>query len=262
MINNGFFDDMKRLTIFQKQRIINLINDGISINKISELTSRAKSTIYYYYKKIKGKKTKPLNLRPEFTEKEGEIVGIFVGDGCQVFSKLNYNYSTDISFGIKNYDYLFYVKSMYEGYFKKKFYIVRYKDRNVRIKTSSKELFEYFHYYLDYNCHIKHSTVKLKSLDAPLEFKIGFIRGLLDTDGCIFYSKKEKRTRISFMTTSEELAKQVKIILNNDFDIPANIYLIRREHKGEKDIYNINVLSKGIGKFLRIFRPFKAKKGL
>ena len=43
---------MKRLLNFKKQKIIELIKKGVSINKISKQTGLGKSTIYYYYKKI------------------------------------------------------------------------------------------------------------------------------------------------------------------------------------------------------------------
>jgi hypothetical protein len=241
-----------------KIKIIDLIKRGVSINNISKITKIGKSTIYYYYKKIRGRKNKLLNLNPSYTMKEGEIVGIFVGDGCHHFEKKGYHYFINVYFGIKNRDYLIYIKNLYESYFKKSFRIIIYQNKSV-ITTYSKEISEYFKNYIDFNPKIKHSTVKLKTLNLPIEFKIGFIKGLLDTDGCIFFNKSEKRKRIYFTTTSLELAKQTVCMLKEDFDVPCSMYTILSRYKNRKDTYNTYILSKGVDKFLNIFKPFKNK---
>jgi hypothetical protein len=68
------------------------ILDGLSLKKISIKYGCAKSTLYYHYKKLKGKRYQQPNVAPMFSEIDGEIVGIFAGDGSQYYSKKNSHY--------------------------------------------------------------------------------------------------------------------------------------------------------------------------
>ena len=81
---------MSRLKKEMKQELINQIKKNNSINKISKELFLAKSTIYYYYRKIKGRKYKKLGIVTKYSKKEGEIVGIFAGDGSQYFEPKKY----------------------------------------------------------------------------------------------------------------------------------------------------------------------------
>ena len=45
-----------------REAIINQITEGNSINKISKSLGLRKSTIYHYYKKLKGRKFKLVNI--------------------------------------------------------------------------------------------------------------------------------------------------------------------------------------------------------
>jgi len=114
---------MPRLGPDVKEKLIFLIENDISINQISKKLNLGKSTIYYYYKKIKGRKYKIPEFTPGFTEKEGEIVGIFAGDGSQYFHSKSYHYEVNIHFGKKSYNYLLYVKKLFDNYFNKQVYI-------------------------------------------------------------------------------------------------------------------------------------------
>ena len=120
---------------------------------------------------------------------------------------------------------------------------------------SNKEMFDFYKIYLDYNSNHKHDTVKLKTFDLPPKFIIGFLRGLLDTDGCICLSKHQ--LRIIYTTTSKELANQIKKLLQN-WDIDSNIQINLR--KGYKALYIIQIRSKSFDTFLKIIKPFKAQK--
>lgn len=248
---------MKRLPNFKKQKIVELIKKGISINKISKQISIAKSTIYYYYKKIKGRKKQPLNLNPSYTKREGEIIGIFIGDGSECYEKKAGHYFVNVHFGLQNKRYLFYVKNLFESYFKKKFRIVQDKNRSIRITTYSKEICDYFKNYLDYDPRIKHSTVKLKTLNLPMEFKIGLIKGLVDTDGHVYFNEKEKKARVSFHTTSKVLALQVGYILDQlGIKYSCNV----QKRYNWKPIYNVQLWKRSIENFLNEVKPYKTNK--
>ena len=145
-----------------KKEMIGQISKGVSINIISKSLNLGKSTIYHYYKKIKGKKYKEPEFKVSFSEKEGEITGIFAGDGSQYFEPKRYHYEVNIHFGAKNLEYLFYVKELYEKFFNKKFRIEKSNPTTLRLRTYSKKSYYYFTNYLDYDPRIKHSTVRLK----------------------------------------------------------------------------------------------------
>jgi len=248
---------MNRLKDEIKQELIRQIKKGISINKISKELILAKSTIYYYYKKSKGRKYKKLNLIPKYSKQEGEIVGIFAGDGSQYFEPKKYHYEVNVHFGYKNKKYALYVRQLYENYFGKKFELKNYKNKKLRLKTSSKEIFNYFHHYLNFIPQIKHSIVKLKTCGYPKQFKIGFLKGFVDTDGYIGFKKKENRVRICFYTTSKELAYQLKSILD-EFGFKYSYYVQKRENW--KPLHNIQLLQQSVEKFLNKVKPFKANR--
>ena len=192
-----------------------------------------------------------LNIKPAFTRKEGEIAGIFAGDGSLYFEPKSYHYTVNIHFGKRNKEYALYVKNLYETFFNKKFRLEKSNPTTIRITTYSKEIYNFFKNYLDYNPKIKHSTVKLKTNKFPLNFKIGFLKGLVDTDGCIWVSKEEKRCKITFCTTSEQLAYQVKDILS-ELNIKAGLSIQVRKYRNEKPVYYTNIWKCSVDRFINI----------
>jgi hypothetical protein len=245
-----------RLKEKTKQKLIKRIKEDVSINNISKEMGLAKSTIYYYYKKIKGRKFKKLNLKPGYSRREGEIVGIFAGDGSQYYNKKHCAYQVNVHFGKKNKDYMEYVKRLYELYFKKKFNITK-EERTIKIRTRSKEIYNYFHHYIDFKPQIKHCTVKLKTLDLSMEFKLGFLKGFVDTDGSVLLKKQRKKIRVAFYTTSEALANQIRDILS-EIDIKCGVYIRKKE--GLKDCYTVQLRQRHVIKFLNVVKPFKMCK--
>src|SRR3989344_1607252 len=229
-------------------QVLDMIRAGDSLNKISRETGLYKSTLYYHYKKIKGKKYKEPKYKIKFSEKEGEIVGILAGDGSQYYYKRNGGYQTTIHFG----DYpnrVEYVKKLYENYFNKNWTTWRGVTKkgfiSYRIRVINKKIFDYFKNYLSYIAKHKHDTVKLKNLKLSKRFKIGFLRGWIDTDGTVCQTKNG--LKIAIYTTSKIMAKQIKILFK-DLNINTNIYKsIRPPYK---DIYIINVLADSRDKLL------------
>lgn len=259
-INNIFliFYEMTLLRPELKGEIIKQIKKGTSINKISIMCGVGKSTIYYYYKKIKGKKYKEPQFTLSASEIEGEIVGIFAGDGSQFYYPVSGAYPINIHFGVKSEQYAKYVKKLFELYFNKKFRLSYEKSgRIIRLRTQSKKIFYYFKNYIIYDSHSKHSTVRLNSLTIPNEFKIGFLRGLFDTDGSVIYLQKEKRVRIAFYTTSSELMKQAQALMN-EFNFKYGC-CIRTSKKGHKNVHVLWLWKESNDKFLKTIVPYKAR---
>ena len=95
---------MARLTNSEKETIINLINNNVSINNISGITNKAKSTIYHHYLKLKGRKC--VIPKFNFSENElGEFIGMFAGDGSFFFDKNLYKYNIKIFTGFQDKNY-------------------------------------------------------------------------------------------------------------------------------------------------------------
>ena len=239
-------------------KIIQRLNSHHSIRLISEEFNLGKSTVYYYYNKIRGKHYSKPHFNCSASEIEGEIVGIFAGDGSQYFEPKKYSYEVNVHFGKVNEDFAIYVKKLYENFFNKKFRLQNDSATQLRLRAQSKEIFHYFKKYIDYDPRLKHCTVKLNNV-FPHEFIIGFLRGLFDTDGCLCYSKREKRFRIFYTTTSAELAKQVCMHLRK-LNVDCNIYTRDNSHKREKMIYIINILKASTHRFIKKIQPFKARR--
>ncbi len=250
---------MKRLTKKEIGIISERIKAGVSLNKLASSFNLAKSTLYHYYKKIKGKRYKSPQYSINFSEAEGEIVGIFAGDGSQYYYKPSGNYQTNIHFG-NNLQYVNYVKILYESYFNKEWYKFREvsKDKSVkyRLRAVNKNTYDYFSNYLIYNKSHKHDTVKLKKINFSNAFKIGFLRGLVDTDGTV--CNYNNRVRISYYSTSKSLIKQIYKFLQ-ELNIQSNIYKIKSK-LDYKDIYHCQIFQNDTNKFIKKIRPFKALK--
>lgn len=198
-----------------------------------------------------------LNIKPSYSGSDGEIIGIFVGDGSQYFEPKKYHYEVNVHFGVINYDYALYVRTLYERFFQKKFRLQLDSPTQLRLRTCSKEIFNFFYNYLLYDRHKKHSTVRLKSVSFSNKFNISFLRGLFDTDGCLKEISRENRIKIFYTTTSKVLAAQVHKLLN-ELKIKNKVY-IRKEPKW-KDVYIVNVWKESTNKFINIIQPFKAIK--
>lgn len=71
---------MNRLTLCEKEKILELTKKGYSLNKISNITKIRKTTIYYHVRKTFGIKYKKVRIKHD-KEKIGESLGVFSADG-------------------------------------------------------------------------------------------------------------------------------------------------------------------------------------
>ena len=238
------------------EKIKQEIQANTSINQISKKYSIAKSKVYYYYKQIKGKRYVAPAINPGYSELEGEIVGIFAGDGSQYYHKKNGHYEVNVHFGNHNKKYALYVQELFEKYFKKKFRL-NTSGPTMRLCIDSKKIYNYFSYYLQYIPQLKHCTVNLKTSDVPMEFKKGFIKGFVDTDGSILYDKHDKTVRISLHSTSESLMRQLGAIFV-ELEIGHTIRC-QSDKRGYKSVFIIRIRTSSVRKFLEIIYPYKTK---
>ncbi len=201
-----------------REEMINLIREGKSINQIRRITGFAKSTIYHHYKKIKGKKYKDIYLNFKNSDEIGEFLGIFAGDGGYYVDK-NYHHRITIHTGYYEKKYRKYLKKKLFIWFNKKPFIY-YRSYKGHLSSSvfqynSKKLYNLIKQYLKWN-GIKTYTVKLNNLDFKnKQFNLGFLRGLIDTDGNYYAPKR----RLSFSSVSKELANQFYQIVKYNLNI-------------------------------------------
>ncbi|MFQ6056962.1 MAG: LAGLIDADG family homing endonuclease, partial [Methanosarcinales archaeon] len=234
------------------KEVIELIQRGVSINNISKQTGFAKSTIYHHYKKIKGKRFKEIKLNFKNENELGEFLGIFSGDGYFRKDK-NYHYTTRIYTGYYESDYVEYLKRKLHIWFNKKpqIFHVKYENRIscVVFSYDSKKIYLLLKKYLDWEGK-KAYTIKLKKLDLNnKEFNIGFLRGLIDTDGN-FYAPKR---RISFAAVSDNLIRQVNKIIVNNCNLQPKYFELKKN--GRANLHTLSLHGKHAKSLIKQIKP-------
>lgn len=240
-----------RLNSSQITKIEKLAGNGRSLNEIASLLNIKKTTAYYHFRKIRMRTMVKPKIKFDSDEELGEVVGIFAGDGSFYFEKKNYHYQLRIHFGIKNVDYLKYVKNLLEKSFGKKFNVKKDGNKKLVLQTYSRDIIEFFFRFLDFESSIKSKTIflKRKFLTNKIFLK-GFLKGLLDTDGTI--STTKYGIKIAFYTSSNKLARQISRSLN-DFKIKHGITSSRESQ------YNVYILKGDNNKIVKLLKPFKGR---
>ena len=135
--------------------------------------------------------------RGYLNEEISELIGIIYGDGNLYISK-NHSYRITIT-GNKETDYNYltkYVNNLFERNFNMKPKVLIYKNKKaIGIYINSRELMKYF-----LNLGLK--VGPKKNLEIPKiilrkkTYISRFLRGILDTDFCLYF---EKKTRLNFI---------------------------------------------------------------
>lgn len=240
--------------------VINLIKKGNSINEISKITGLGKSTIYFHYRKIKGKKTKVIKFHFSEDEEIGEFIGIFAGDGSFYKRPKTYHYVIRIYTGFYEKEYADFLMKRFTIWFGKKpsTYLMRYKKRPSAIVNYyySKEIYEFIKKYLEWDGK-KTYSVRLKNFNLKNEkFNIGFIKGLIDTDGSYY---KQKR-RLSFSSVSKRLAEQAFEIIKNLIKKEPKMYIIKDKSNKRSTLYTITLHGDNAKDLIDIIKPNNINK--
>jgi len=213
--------------------ICSAIREGKSINQISKELDVYKSTIYYHYKKIKGRKLKPIEFRTIPADEIGEIIGAFAGDG-NFYKDKAYHYTVQFLFGYCSEEYARRFEQLLINSFGKKPLRCRAGAGEFALRYRSKRLYLWIRERLDWDGKKTHS-VCLRDLNAhDKQFLIGFLRGLLDTDG----HAVRKYRQIRFNTVSQTLANQISEILDI---LSISNRLSAYSQLGKAKIYEIRV---------------------
>lgn len=242
-----------RLLESVKKQLVEKVKEGTSITQICKELKLSKATVYYYIKKIRGRKFPETKINVSDLEKIGELIGIFTGDGYFFFDKKDYRYYTFFFFSKKEKEYVNKFCNLLRLIINRYIYWYEYKNVNkIFIRVTSKKLNELIRKYVIWDEKQKRSyTIHLKNIDVlPGVFLIGFLRGLFDSDG---YTYKDKR-EVNFVTISSMLAHQVSEILDI-LKIQSNIYVYRDRRGNRKKVYYVKVKSNNAEKFLHLIKP-------
>lgn len=236
--------------LIRRNQIINLINEGYSINKISRLLNVNKSTIYYHYKKIKGKLKKEVTIKKD-DSLIGEFMGLFAGDGCFYKTK-QYQYRIYLFFNITGKEYVKNLINILFNLFNKKPYVFKRKNVLIILYTS-KDIYNLIKEFLiwDKNKRKAH-TISLINKNYSKKFKISFLRGCVDSDGYISNKK------INFATSSPSLAKNIRNFLN-DLNINFCYSIYKEKRPNRVDMHHIDIRKSERNRFFNIIDPRNLK---
>lgn len=231
--------------------VIRMIKSGKSLNEINDKTGIAKSTLYFHYKKILGKKNQPIKINLSSKEDMGEFIGIFAGDGNYFFDKIKYHHRIRIFTGHYETEYSIYLRDFMTRIFSKspRVYVNSRKDVIIT-EYCSRAIHDLIKEYLHWDKN-KTKEVKLKDLEnLDNNFLIGFIRGLFDTDGGI----NLKKNKVAFGTSSKNLAYQTKEILEK-LNLKPGFYKYKN-----KDFWYIDLYGQRTDKFMKLIMPKNPNK--
>lgn len=154
---------------------------------------------------------------------KSELIGAIIGDGNIRFSEKHNQYYVEIT-GNKEFekDYFQYLSGLLSREFKLNSKI-RESQRGLRLRVYSKKLVQFLiNLGLPYNRNKSQNVFIPTKIVEELELLVSCIKGISDTDGSLFFSRKGNRKyypSIEISTTSEKLAFQLKEILKDQFDL-------------------------------------------
>lgn len=174
-----------------------------------------------------------------------EFVGAVIGDG-NIWTDGKYRYRVDINGNLElDRKYLIYLSEIIEREFNRKTSLRNRPDKLV-LRTTSKKVFDF----LTKTLELPFRAGKGKKVMIPVEIISSSwdvtkccIRGIADTDGSLFFSKKGYRDdypSIEISTTSKNLAIQLKKILTSRAFRVGFRKQIRRKGWNTRYIISIN----------------------
>jgi hypothetical protein len=241
-----------RLTKKELKEITRLIKKGKSLNSIGKLTDKSKTTIYYHFRKIKGRTFYPIKVNTQNEELVGEFIGLFAGDGCADKTEIC-QYRTYLCFNITE---EVFVKDLIENVlinlFGKKPMIFK-PENKLNLCYYSKNIHKLIDTYLVWNKDSRKThSIRLRKKNYSNKFIIGFIRGCLDSDG--YLSDK----KITFASSSPYLIEDIKKFLEH-LNIQHSYHIYKEKRTNRVDMHHINIRKKDRNRFLNLIKPRETK---
>jgi len=242
-----------RLTHGQIKEIQQLAKARVSLEQIATKLNIAKTTVYYHAKYHCRKMTR-MNVDALTETEQGYLVGMFVGDGyINTWVDKNQNrqrFIVKIALDAqRDQDVADYVQFLFSKAGKRTTRFIE--ETTLIIKASSKEFAKYL---------LKYVKVIKQEKDHPLnkillneenwsqDFKFGFISGIIDSDGYVFYDGQSKKQYIAEVKTSNPTLKEQLFRILATLRMNATEF-IAKSYKGAystRPCYRIHILKKGI----------------
>jgi hypothetical protein len=243
--------EYQRLNSQELEEITCMIVNNVSLNNLVKITGKNKTTIYYYFRNIKGKNINPIIVDESNGELIGEFIGVFAGDGCFDKDKIGH-YRIQLFFNITEQAYVHKLKEILFRLFNQ-YPMERTEHNKIILIYYSKNIYKLIRKYLDWNkIGRKTHSVHLKEGEYSQEFKTGFLRGSLDSDG--YFSDKT----IMFASSSKKLTENIMLFLN-DLDIPYHYHEYVEKRLNRFNMHHVNIRKSDREKFLKLINPRECK---
>lgn len=241
---------MTRLSSEVKQLIIREVHKGKSLNKIAELTKLGKTTVYYYMRKITGKKYVPLELKLTDTEVIGEVIGFFAGDGRYAVSNKGWDRRILFYFNKDEIPVINYYRDSIAKIIGKLPTLMEQKSVKI-VQVHIRVFCDFIISYLSFQKRkVKTIQLKDKMLLKNKKFIRGFIRGLTDSDGYVRKGRKE----IYYGSISKNLFSDFLKGLDF-FGLKYKVYV--QKGRGYSDFYKVRLSGEEVDKFIDLISPAK-----
>ena len=244
----------EKLTEQELSLIKMMTRSGESLNRISTRLKKSKTTVYYHFRKIRGRTVNPITVQSNNQKQIGEFMGLFAGDGS--FDKTSdYKYRIRLHFNITEGDF---IKSLINNCLLPLFAnppMVFDEKNKFTLCYYSKNIYALIISYLTWSRKMpKTYSVHLKKSSYCKDFMTGFIRGSLDSDG--YLSSKS----ISFATVSPGLRDNICLFLDKlGYSYSSLVYKDKRPNR--VDIFHVNIHKSNFKRFLMNIEP-RNKRGL
>lgn len=178
----------------------------------------------------------------ELNARISELIGTIIGDGCIRYKpEISQYYLEIVGNKDEEIEYFHYLENILKEEFNLKAHI-KIRERGLRLKVYSKLFIEFLIDELNMpsNKEKGQNIIIPKQIIENPELLRCCLRGIVDTDGSLFLSKKSHRQDypiIEISTTSKKLALQLKEILSNKFRIGFRNY----QPKGFLTIYRLSL---------------------
>lgn len=229
------------------------IRAGESLNRLSERLGLNKSTLYYHYRKIKGRRNRRAVRHTTPQHKVGELIGAFAGDGSYA-RDARYHHQVCIHSASNESAYADALEKIIAEAFEIR--VSRFVHGNrIRMRACSRLVLDWLREFLAWEGRRSH-TIALRGnyRSCSQEFARGSLRGLLDTDG---YASKSCR-RVLFVTISHRLASQTRYYLRRaGFQFKARLVVPPGNRKPQ---YHVAVARDDAVRLVRYLRPSNPKR--
>lgn len=223
----------------------------ISLRQTSKITGIDKASLYRYFPAIKKNVSNPITICSYDEEKVGEFIGVFAGDGCfnldngryrvqLFFNKTENRYADELSNSV--------LKELFGRLASNRSYL-----NKIILTYYSKNIYYLIRDYLDWDtAGRKTHSVHLKSCDYSREFKIGFLRGSLDSDG--YFSDK----KMSFASSSKMLIDNIMLFLK-DLEIPFYYHEYVEKRPNRVNMHHVEIRKPYRRLFIDLINPRERK---